>query len=308
MQTYLDFVREKLPAANNLMIETRVDFSAYVPGGFGTADAIIDDLDAGKLTICDLKFGGTLVDAEHNPQLMLYALGALDFFSLVAEFEVVEMCIIQPRRDHISTFTQTPAELRAWAREYVVQQAAAAMAAYEQGGDNALKRPGEVQCKWCKGFARCTAARDLVEEIAVDGFTNIDDDQALDFLANALPMTGFVKAWAKAVEAAAKERLERGQKLRGYKLVEGRANRAWLDEAAAEKALRRKFKIDQVAPRTLISPAKAEKLLGKNSRLIADHVVKPPGAPTVVPETDKRPALSSALDGFSPVNESTENE
>ena len=290
VQVYLDYARA-LPGT--LLIEQRVDFSPWVPGGFGTADAIV--LNGDTATVIDLKYGkGVRVDAEWNPQAMLYGLGACNEFGFLHDIKTVNLVIVQPRLDHISEWSLTVDELIAWAKETVMP---AANKALMPGQDEF--NPDEKACRFCKAKATCPALARHVLTMAMEGFDGVREpatpvdphrlsNQAIAAL---LPDMALIRKWVSAVEAYSIGELEAGREMPGYKLVEGRSTRKWRDEAAAEQALRRKFKVAEIFNKTLISPAQAEKLTGRGHALITDHVAKAPGKPTIVPVSDKRPAI-----------------
>lgn len=293
VQQYLDYVRD-IPG--KLLVEKRVDFSPWVPEGFGTADAIILDDDVAH--VVDLKYGkGVKVDAENNPQGMAYALGALhEYGFLFDEIEEFKIVIVQPRMDHISEFEITREQLDWWADNELAPAAANALS------DDASFTPGEKQCRFCNAKGACRALAEFNLQEACEGFSVVGDDIApkdIAFLTNEelgdlLPSLDGIAKWIKAVEAHAQGELERGNDVPGYKLVEGRSLRKWADENDAEAALKRtKLKVADVFTKKLISPAVAEKLLGKNHKVLAEHVVKPEGKPTIAPSTDKRPALDT---------------
>lgn len=277
--------------------EMRVDFSHVVPGGFGTADRVTVDIDRGHLVVSDLKYGrGVRVDAAGNPQLRLYAEGAAtELEALGVDIQTITTEIHQPRLDHISTEDLTRADLTAWC-ETVVRPAA--LAAREP---SAPFVPGDAQCRFCPAAAHCRARADWVQALAVDGFGVVQDPQRVSDgeLAALLERIAALRAWANAIEERAFAVLQAGGDLPGWKLVEGRANRTWRDPDAAERALARAgLKKDQRTQARLISPAQAEKILGRGHDLLAKHVDRPPGKPTLAPITDPRPALTPATAGF----------
>jgi len=284
VQIYLDYVRA-LPG--DLRVEERVRFDDYVPEGFGTVDAL-NLGDDGTIYITDLKYGrGVQVDAENNPQAMCYALGALADYGFVDEFETVAIAIVQPRLDHISEWRTTVAELRTWAEQTLGPAAQVALT------DNAPAVPGEKQCRWCRAKGSCRVLADHVRALACEGFGGAEPELlAPDQLGACLDAVPLIKGWIEAVHAHALGVLRRGDPVPGWKMVEGRAQRRWDDETTVEKALTRaKIKAADRFTKKLISPAQAEKLLGKEHALLARHIVRPDGAPTLAPANDKRPAL-----------------
>lgn len=300
VQQYLNYVRD-LPGFR--FIEQRVDFSPWVPGGFGTADTVA--IDDGTATIVDLKYGkGVRIDAEENPQAMLYGLGALNDFQFVHDIDVLKLVIIQPRLDHISEWEISRDELEIWAGRCVGPAAEVALS------DEPEFSPGEKQCRFCKAKATCRALAEFNIRTAADGFTVVGepiDVKRPDKLSDAeiaalIPQLDTLTTWAKAVEAYALAQLEKGQDVPGYKLVEGRSIRKWGDEDAAGKALSRKLGAKNAFTKKLITITEAEKQLGKKDPLIAKYTVRPPGKPALAPLSDKRPALQiDPTEGFDEV-------
>jgi len=284
VQLYVDYVRDQ---KGDLLVEKRVDFSPWVPGGFGTADAIV--LDNNVATVIDLKYGrGVKVDAEENPQAMAYALGALYGYDFLFDCETFKLVIVQPRLDHISEWEISRDDLMVWAEDKLKPAADLALS------DNPPFQPGDSQCRFCKAKATCRALADHAHAVVMDGFGGSVKDPAKlsnEEVAELLPEVDLVTGWAKSLEAYALQQLETGQDVPGYKLVAGRSTRKWRDEAEAEAALRKKLKVGECFSKKLITPPAAEKLLGKGHAILADHVTKPEGKPALAPISDKRPAL-----------------
>jgi len=258
------------------------------PGGFVCAGAII--VRGSTLHICDLKYGmGVRVDAEENPQGMLYALGAYLLTELVYDIDRVQIHIIQPRIDHISQWEISIPDLLRWA-EWVKQRAEETLAA------DAPRVPGEKQCRFCKAKASCAALKKLTEDIIMSDFDDLDNQPKADTLTDdqmrkVLDAKPLVEAWLSAVETLVKDRLTRGETFPGYKMVEGKSNRKWADDSLAAESLIYLIGVDAAYTQKLISPAQAEKVLGKKrAGEIAGLITKPIGAPTLAPESDKRRA------------------
>ena len=300
---YVAFVQERLRdvrqacADPQVLIEQRLDFSHIVPGGFGTGDCVI--IAEPTLQIIDLKYGqGVLVEAEKNPQLMLYALGALYAFGPLYAIDEVSVTIYQPRRSNISTWTIPVTDLEAWAEETVKPRAT--LAAKGEGEFCA----GE-HCRFCKLAPTCRARAQANLELARLEFAppaELSDVEIADILTR-LPE---LKAWAADVEAHALSlAVNQGKHWAGFKLVEGRSIRKYADEeavaAAAEAA-----GVTDIWQQRLKTITVLEKQLGKKrfTEILGDLVIKPPGEPTLVPETDKRPALNThgADTEFNPIN------
>jgi hypothetical protein len=290
--TYVSYVNS---ISGELFIEQRVDFSHIAPEGFGTSDAIV--INDETMTIVDLKYGkGVRVDAENNTQGILYALGAVNDYGMLFNIKTINIVIVQPRLDHISEWTIGIDELNRWG-ERLKQAAELALT------DNAPRSPGEKQCQWCRAKATCPALAKLTESTLMTSFDNLDTskpEQLTDEqLKTALDNKKLIVSWFDAIETLVTDRLSTGQGFNGYKLVAGRANRAWRDEVATAAALRDVLGEDTLYTRKIISPAQAEKELGKSrAELLDDLVTKPEGAPTLVPESDKRPPVNVSKNDF----------
>lgn len=298
---YAEFVAETLHAAAHadaaakLFTERRVDFSRYVPDGFGTADTVIigDDV----LTIIDLKYGkGVPVSAQGNSQLRLYALGAVEAYGWLYEPKEVRMVIFQPRLDSISEDRMAVADLLAWGREYVTPRAKAAAA----GAGEFM--PGD-HCRWCKARTQCRARAEAYKKLAALEFRApllLTDEE----IAEIIPLADELAKWAKDVHAYAQEEAVKGRSWPGYKLVEGQRRRKIVDEDGLMAALRRhKMRLDDIAPRKLLTIGKLEKVVGKDKFAAwADaYVETPAGAPVLVPASDKRPewkSIDAIIDEF----------
>jgi hypothetical protein len=296
VMTYVSYVNS---ISGELFIEQRVDFSHIAPEGFGTSDAIV--INDETMTIVDLKYGkGVRVDAENNTQGILYALGAVNDYGMLFNIKTINIVIVQPRLDHISEWTIGIDELNRWGER--LKQAAELTLS-----ENAPRVPGEKQCQWCRAKATCPALAKLTESTLMTSFDNLDTskpEQLTDEqLKTALDNKKLIVSWFDAVETLVTDRLSTGQGFNGYKLVAGRANRAWRDEVATAAALRDVLGEDTLYTRKIISPAQAEKELGKSrAELLDDLVTKPEGAPTLVPESDKRPPVNVSKNDFDIIN------
>lgn len=291
---YLEYVVSTFEGKSRvatLDIEARLDFSKYVPSGFGTGDAVI--IDNGTLEICDLKFGkGVLVEAENNPQIMLYGLGALHAYDYIFDIRNVKMTIVQPRLDHVASFELSADDLRAWGHETV---SPIAKLAYNGQGD---QKAGDW-CRWCKIKATCKArAEKQGQTVAMMAEAELTDDQ----ICQILTASAEIKAWLSDIESHTVQRLSDGETLPGWKLVEGRSNRKIKEpEALAEKLLNCGVDAARIyKPQELQSLTALEKAVGKArfNELCGEFVYKPQGKATLVPESDKRPALGSVENDF----------
>ena len=293
---YRDFVLERFNAARaktpdaKLLLEQRLDFSEYVPEGFGTGDCVI--VAAHELEIIDLKYGaGVVVSAEGNPQLRLYALGALEAWDMLYGIDTIAMIIYQPRRDNISTETVSAAELLEWG-EAVREKARLANSGTEDCFAGSHCDEG-----FCKARPICRAYADSCNSLAALDFKR-PASLSLEEIAETLDLSARLVKWAELVKAYAAELALSGVEVPGYKLVEGRSSRAYAldDDAIMQMLLKADYAQEEITVTKLRTVADMEKTIGKAafSEILADVVVKTPGAPTLVPITDKRPAINSA--------------
>ena len=311
VKDYMKLVRE-YAEGGELMVEKRVGIGHLTgeEGAGGTSDAII--IKGTEIIIVDLKYGmGVRVDADANPQLMMYALGALNEYDLIGDFDTVTMVIHQPRLNHVSEYSIPVGQLLqfGYAVQVKTKDVSAAITYQDQldtWADDYLQ-PGEKQCKFCKAKATCPALRAEMAEV-VGGVSDLSDfadmipqevspDTSDNYLPIAMSKVDMVEQWCKAVRAETERRLLAGQPVTGYKLVQGRAgNRDWKDPKAVEEMMKKTFRMrdDQVYDFKLISPTKAEKTFKENPKLWAnlqEQIERSEGKPSVAPATDKRPAM-----------------
>lgn len=294
VQPYVDYVIDTFEAHGReavLEIERRVDFSEWVPCGFGTADALI--ISDGTLEVIDLKFGkGVMVDATENPQMMLYALGAYDANAYIYDIENVRMTIVQPRLDHISTFEMGVSDLLEWAGVVVKP---VAQLAYKGEG---FQQAGEW-CRWCKLKETCRVRANIMLDMTSLREKASLTDEELDYI---LSHAKEIQNWLSDVERGALERVAGGKPIKGWKLVEGRSNRKVADEGKLIVAMTQAgWGEDEIfKPKELQTLTNLEKLVGKKrfAEEFGDLVYKPEGKATLVPESDKRPELGTAENEF----------
>lgn len=297
MEGYVAFVAERYADAKDhcpdprLYVEQRIDVSEYVPDGFGTTDCVI--IADGLMDVIDLKYGaGIPVSAEDNPQMKIYALGCLLAFSLFYEITAIRMTIYQPRLDSVSTAVIDRDKLEAWAEQFLKPRAALAYA-----GEGPFA-PGELTCKWCKAGATCKARAEYQLELAAKDFQDaalMDNDE----IAEVLERLPGLLAWAKQVKDYAEDAaINHGEKFPGFKVVEGRANRRYVNEGAIARRLKKAgfATADIYKPKELLGITAMEKLVGakKLAELVGGLIEKPAGSPTLVPMSDKRPELNTA--------------
>jgi len=305
VETYVSYVLSQKRPGDALFIERRVDFSDWVPEGFGTADTIIVSDEV--LHIIDLKYGkGVPVYAENNPQAMLYALGAYAECMFMCDFKTIKISIVQPRLDTISEWELPLMDLLKFGET-------ARQAALDTQNPSAKRVPGEKQCKFCKAKATCPALYKLTSDLLMADFEQIDEAPAPHKLTFAqmravLENKTLVEAWLLSVENSVKDLLLEGVQFEGFKLVEGRSIRKWSDEKSAASRLVQLVGEEAAYTKKLISPAQAEKALGKKDKSkIEDIIAKPRGAATVAKDSDPRPAISPLEADFDNLDDS-ENE
>lgn len=287
-ESYADYIQEQIKSPGAVvLLEQRLDFSPWVPEGFGTGDCLI--IQGTHLDVIDYKYGqGVEVSAINNSQMRLYGLGALHDFGDIYEIETVSLHIFQPRKDNISVEDICAAELRAWA-EMVVKPTAADAAA---GRGN--HSPG-AHCRFCPHAGVCPALASTC--LAMCGEEGVERPIAVPSLtpqevADILSQEPMISAWLKAVKERALASLLEGGEIPGFKVVAGRASRSWADELEVCDALiKAGYTREQITKTEVLSPAQMEKVLGKKkaAELIAGHILSIPGSPTLAPETDKRP-------------------
>lgn len=291
---YRDYIQEQIKSDDAVvLLERWVDFSEYVPDGFGTCDCII--IQGDTLTVIDYKYGkGVAVSATDNPQTRLYALGALNDYGIAYDVERVEMHIYQPRINNISTEALTVEELTEWADKIV--KPTAAKAAKGKGDYKA-----GAHCKFCPHAGRCRAlTKTCTEYVNTHGMRAAVPVLAPHELAEVLAMEPLVSLWLRRVREQALTTLLDGGDVPGFKVVEGKlGNRKWTDELQVARALRDAgYSEADYTTVSLLSPAAMDKALGKAraAELLSGLIDRAPGAPTIAPDSDKRPTYDRAAD------------
>lgn len=297
-----------------VMIEEKVNYSHIAPSGFGTADMLIigrDENGKGVLHIADFKTGqGVFVDADHNSQMMLYALGGLAAYGYIYDIEIVRMSIIQPRLDNISTFECTRKELEDWGES--IRETA--KLAYEGKGE---QKPGDW-CRFCRAKPVCKACKDEALSLCREEFLDLDDGVLSDNtsaspeqgenaepvfkqpglvpiseLAQLLPTLNRISSWIESVFAfISSEAINHGVPIPGYKVVEGRSKRVFTDtKGVVDTAVANGY--TDLYKKQLITLTEFEKMMGKKkfAELLGKYVTKPPGKLSLVPESDPREAV-----------------
>lgn len=299
---YVDFIKEKalsFPSKPYIEIEKRVDFSSWVPGGFGTCDCIL--IHGTTLSIIDLKYGkGVPVSAEKNEQLILYALGAYNAFSLIYDIKTIEMNIVQPRLNNFSSWEVDLTELLLWGDYFNVQSSKAL------SGDGELV-PSAKACKFCKARDICSARAEnnlaLESEIHLNP-NEIPRDKLFEYISRGED----IAKWVNDLKAYALNLCLSGEDVKGLKAVAGRTSRSWTNQDEALKKLI-DGGIDEaiIFDKVPLTLAKLEKALGKEqfNNLVGDMVVTSTGKPTLVFENDKRQAITDTVKAtsiFKPIN------
>ncbi len=302
---YVDFVcwafdeAAKISFDAELLVEMRLNLSRWIPGGFGTGDAVIVADDTAH--IIDLKYGqGVLVHADENPQLMIYAAGMLDAFDGLYDIHKVKMTVYQPRRGNIDTWETTADAIYEWMLNDVETTA-------KNIAEGCVEFQAGDWCRFCKLAPTCRARAEAQLKVAKNEFktpAELDDDELLALFPK---MDGLIE-WAKAVQHRATElAMERREAPPGYKFVQSRTLRKYVDEQAVAETLAKYGHTDDIYDKKLIGVSKLEKLLGKKqfSEILGDLVIKPEGAPKLVPEGDRRKSvqIKSAKDDFDQVKE-----
>lgn len=288
IQKYVDYVIERINTYNNplMFVEQKVDFSKYVPDGFGTADCVI--LVDNVLELIDLKYGkGVRVNAKNNPQIRLYALGALDMYSVIYRVEKVRMTIIQPRLDHVDSEEISVEDLQDWGETYVKPRAEKA---YKGEGEFT---PGE-HCRFCRIRATCKTRSEYFLSLEQYGFAD-PETLSEDALREVIAKAEQISTWVDDVKTYAIGRILSGQAIPGWKLVEGRSQRKITDESMAIETLRAAG-YENVTKIALKPLGELEKLVGRKRlpEILGSLLIRPQGKPTLAPEDDPRPEYVSS--------------
>lgn len=302
--TYVTIVLEKYNEARTktkdaqLLVETRLDFSTFIPDAFGTGDAVI--IADGTMEIIDFKYGkGVKVSAVNNPQMQIYALGAYDKFNFEYRIDRVRMTIVQPRIDNLSEYELDVPELIAWTNEKLIP---AAKMAYDGKGQ---QNPGEW-CQFCKVKHTCRAlAMHCLAGANADAKLLTADELAKQIL----PQLPVIKTWLAGVEDYALQQALSGVTLPGWKLVEGRSVRKIVDQDGAAAALNKLgYEATEIyKPQELRTITELEKMVGKKlfGEACGQYIDKPQGKPTLAPLSDKRQPIdptAAAANDFSSID------
>lgn len=287
---YAEFVLQRFNEAKEtcedptVILETRLDFSKWVPGGFGTGDCVI--IAEPVLDVIDFKYGkGNRVEAENNPQMQLYGLGAITEYGDLYNIETIRMTIFQPRLSGIMDSSEKSVkELLTWAQKVVKPRARLA-----DKGEGEFA-PSEETCKFCRAKEQCRARTEMNLKL----FDESPDPLliSLEEAGEILSKAGDIEAWLKDLRELVTKALTSGESVAGWKMVEGRSNRKFADEDKVVEAMKAAgYDEALLFERKLITLTKMEKDFGKKAvgEILKDLIVKPKGAPTLAPESDKRP-------------------
>jgi hypothetical protein len=278
--SYVRGVADDYPSSQ-LYVEQKLDMRHFIPDGFGTGDAVIV-VPFDRVIVIDAKFGtGVRVRAD-SLQLAIYGMGAVNAYEAAEFCETVECVIVQPGLNHVDSHSYTREEL-------AERQAFVATQAQEAFGDFGVFKTG-AHCKFCLAKP-CEEMKRQALQAAKRTFAPTNTDE----LAEQMQLVPVLEAYVKAIKEAVAETLNKGGKVAGFKLVEGRRSRSWGDEEAVEKYLRsHKVKVADMFNTALKSPAQMEKSLKGSDVSLDDYIEVKTGKPTVVPEDDKRKAITSA--------------
>ena len=324
-KAYANYVQAicKKDKDHELLVEMKVDISQIYPKGYdigdetitGSADAVV--VENGNLHIIDLKTGAGLVSAEENSQLKIYAYGAYEELSVFHDIDNIILHIVQNNErtggDRTNSWETTPDKIIDWIEKEVKPKAEEALS------DNARCIPGESQCRWCDAVSFCEAANAHAETIIDDIFDDLQDHldegasekEVITNSANIVSMDKvikfiegfkFLENLSKAYEERMFDEMSKGNEVPGYKLVKKQTRKKWSDEIAAFEKLKTWTKLDDIAPRKLVTPNQAEKLLGKMStkkqNVFNELWTRPEGELIVAPTSDKRPAEKPVVESF----------
>ena len=295
-EAYRDYIKEQIKSPDAVvLLEQRLDFSPWVPDGFGTGDCLV--IQGHRLDVIDYKYGqGVAVSALENSQMRLYGLGALNDFGSIYEITEVVLHIFQPRKDNISWEALPVSELLVWGEN--VKPVAA----------QAAKGEGELcageHCRFCPHAGVCPSLTASCLALYNGAAANVPT-LAPEQVAAILEQESMISAWLKAVKDRAMADLLGGGEVPGFKVVAGRSTRAWADDLEVSGILQAAgYSPAQYTKTEMLSPAAMSKLLGKKqfSELLSGQVLTYPGAPTVVPASDGRPVFDRLADAKKDVN------
>lgn len=279
------------------LVEQRLDFSPWVPEGFGTGDLVIVSDEA--IEVLDLKYGkGVYVEGENNSQMRLYALGAYNEFDILYGPKIVRTLVLQPRLSNYTGEEMTVEELLDWANNKVKPLARLAW-----NGDGELVAGPHCTDSFCRARFTCPKRAEMALAVAQSEFAMMEPERlTMDQIADILQKADMAISWLNDIKEHALKEAAKGVEVPGFKLVEGRSNRRYgSQEEVINRLLERGIDEALIFEKSLIGITAMEKVLGGKKKfdlLLGDLIVKPEGKPTLVPDSDKRPAipLSSSAD------------
>jgi hypothetical protein len=296
---YVDYAIDLMTQARKtcsdaiVLLEQRLDFSEYVKEGFGTGDLII--VANGILEVVDLKYGkGIVVSADNNPQMKLYALGALGLFDSLYDIQQIRMTIVQPRLENISVYEISADALTLWATTELMEKAQLAWA-----GEGEFA-PSEYTCKFCRAKASCRARAEKNMQLARFDFKPAPL-LSKDEITAVLSQANELDSWCKDIWSWAEAKAIAGEAIDGFKIVEGRSNRVYSSESAVIERLQAKgYSDEEIFIKGLKGITALEKQLSRKvfSEVLEGLIIKPAGKYTMVPESDKREAVTTAKADF----------
>ncbi len=298
---YLDYIKENALAFSSkpfVSIEKRVDLSTWIPDGFGTADCIM--LSGNTLSVVDFKYGkGVPITAEKNPQMMIYALGAWAEYKFLYPIEHVHLAIVQPRiSSEVSEWACTIDELLEFGEQVKAK-------AREALTEESVFTPSEDACRFCRARTVCRARAD--KNTKFGAFTATDPKILSNTeIGKYLALGEDVARWLKELQDYALSKCLAGEKIAGYKAVEGRGSRDWVDVDKALSAIKESGVPEELLyERKPLSLAQIEKLMGKKEfeSCVGDMVIKNPGKPALVKSSDKRQAITTKITAKMAFNE-----
>lgn len=292
-EQYADYCMSTVRADSHVAVETRLDITQYIPEGFGTGDFMAVTPSERKLSFRDLKYGkGVAVSAVDNTQLKIYALGALNWYGWLYEIDTVSVGIYQPRINNNSEWEIAVPELLKWAETELAPKAKLAFKG--EGQFN----PGE-HCKFCRAKVRCQALADHNLDLFKHELKS--HDQLTDAaLLEIVKKSSLLTSWAKDIEEYVLSEAVKGKKWEGMKLVEGKSNRVFVNEAMTEQKLLSAGHTEIYTPKELLGVTKLKSTLGAKvfKELVEPDLRKPPGKPTLVPADDPRADYDNAIAVF----------
>ena len=297
---YADYCNSVMGKAPVVLIEEKFDLSCISPNTFGTGDCTILNED-GTLHVIDLKTGRNLVYADNNWQLMLYGIGAIEELKMLYTITSVKLHIVQNRVGHIDTWELSVDALMEF-KEWIIGRAKLALS------DNAPFNPEEKACQYCPHQQNCNALYEHVTTVITGDFDDLSsvedttDKLSTQRIKNILDNANLITSFVSAVQDSAIEKIEAGDNIDGYKLVESRTNRKWSDVEEVQRYLKeRNDGVEYYKEPELLPMGKILKILNKDEG-INEFIIKPSGKTTLAPITDKRPAITGVCDEFEDID------